>query len=443
MTTYWSSRTSFVLATVGAAVGLGNIWRFSYVAGENGGAVFLLIYLVFVAIIGLPLVIAELALGRGSAGDAVSAIERHGSKPWWRWVGWLGILSAVLIASYYAVIAGWAMKYFAGALSGQLWQAASHGYASYFDQFIASDIEPVLWQAGVLALTAQVVVMGVKGGIERLNVVLMPLLILIVAIMAGFALTLPGSYGGVAFLLAPDWSAFSRPEVYLTALGQAFFSLGLGVAVFVTYGGYLDPNTRIPSSAAAVAMGDTGFALLAGLAIFGTVFALGADPAAGPKLAFITFPQILLELPGGRWIGVVFFFLLTAAALTSMVALIEVPVAALIKRAGWTRLRAVLVLIPTVFVLGLPSALSYGLLSGVGPLGMPILDFVDQTVSNVFLPLSGLLIAILVGWRIRRPLALAAADLEERHFGTLWLWSLRVLAPVTILLILARSAGLI
>lgn len=443
MTSYWSSRTSFVLATIGAAVGLGNIWRFSYVAGENGGAAFLIIYLVIVAAIGLPLVIAELALGRGSAGDAVSAFESRGGCKWWGLVGWFGIITAVLITSYYAVIAGWALKYLAGAVTGELWQTAADGYGGFFDSFIASDLEPAIWQAGMLAMAALVVVNGVKAGIERLNLLLMPLLITIVAVMAAFALTLPGSGGGVAFLLAPDWSAFARPEVYLTALGQAFFSLGLGVAVFVTYGGYLDRNTRIPSSAAAVAIGDTAFAVLAGLAIFGTVFALGADPAAGPKLAFITLPQILLQLPGGQWIGALFFFLLTAAALTSMVALVEVAVAALINRAGWTRRKAVIVLIPALFVLGLPSALSHGLLSGARPFGLPLLDFVDQTASNLFLPLSGLLIAALVGWHMRRPVALAAADMDLRHWGGLWIWSLRILAPVTILLILARSAGLI
>jgi neurotransmitter:Na+ symporter, NSS family len=439
MTVQWKSSTSFVLATVGAAVGLGNIWRFSYVAGENGGAAFLLIYLFFVLVIGLPLVIAELALGRNSSGDAVSALDIQEVRGFWRRLGWIGVISAALIASYYAVIAGWALKYLFGALTGQLWESAGQGYGLYFESFIAAGLEPVLWQGAILVLTALVVVRGLKDGIERINVILMPLLMLIVLAMAGYAMTLPGSEGGISFLLKPDWSAFSRPGVYLTALGQAFFSLGLGVAVFVTYGGYLSRATSIPSSAAAVVLGDTAFALVAGIAIFGTVFALGGDPAAGPKLAFVTFPQLLLELPGGRWIGIVFFFLLTAAALTSMVALLEVPAAAAINRLGWSREKAVVILSAALFVLGLPLALSYGPLAGLAWNGTPLLDAVDQAVSNFLLPASGLVIALVVGWRIKRHHALATADLAPNRLGTAWLWSIRFIAPATVLLILAQS----
>jgi NSS family neurotransmitter:Na+ symporter len=442
MTAQWKSSTSFILATVGAAVGLGNIWRFSYVAGENGGAAFLLIYLFFVGIIGLPLVIAELALGRSSSGDAVSALDVRDRPAVWRRLGWIGVISAVLIASYYAVIAGWALKYLFGSLTGQLWTSAAQGYGSYFDSFIAAGVEPVLWQATMLVLTGLVVIRGVKDGIERINVYLMPLLVLIVIAMAGYAMTLPGSKRGLMFLLTPDWNAFTRPGVYLTALGQAFFSLGLGMAVFVTYGGYLSRATSIPSSAAAVALGDTAFALLAGIAIFGTVFALGGDPAAGPKLAFVTLPQLLLEFPGGRWIGIVFFFLLSAAALTSMVALIEVPVAALINRLNWSRERAVITLSGALFILGLPLALSYGPHAGLAMDGVPLLEVVDQTVSNFLLPISGLVIALVIGWRIEWRHALAAADLGDGAWGLAWLWSIRLIAPATILLILAQSLRL-
>jgi neurotransmitter:Na+ symporter, NSS family len=294
----------------------------------------------------------------------------------------------------------------------------------------------------MLVLTGLVVIRGVKDGIERINVYLMPLLVLIVLAMAGYAMTLPGSEQGLMFLLTPDWNAFTRPGVYLTALGQAFFSLGLGMAVFVTYGGYLSRATSIPSSAAAVALGDTAFALVAGIAIFGTVFALGGDPAAGPKLAFVTLPQLLLEFPGGRWIGIVFFILLSAAALTSMVALLEVPVAALINRLSWSRERAVITLSTALFILGLPLALSYGPLAGLAVDETPLLEVVDQTVSNFLLPVSGLVIALVIGWRIERRHALAAADLGHGAWGLAWLWSIRLIAPATILLILAQSLRL-
>jgi neurotransmitter:Na+ symporter, NSS family len=443
MATQWKSRTSFVIATIGAAVGLGNIWRFSYVAGENGGAVFLLIYVFFVIVLGLPLVIAELALGRSSSGDAVSAFESLGIRGIWRKLGWVGVAGAVLIASYYAVIAGWSLRYFIGAVTGELWQSAAAGYGTYFDSFIASGFEPVAWQAVMLLLTAVVVAAGLKGGIERVNLVLMPLLALIVFGMAMYAITLPGSERGVAFLVSPDWSAFLRPSVYLTALGQAFFSLGLGVAVFVTYGAYLSTATPIPASAVVVAVGDTLFAIVAGVAIFGTVFSLGGDPAAGPKLAFITFPQILLDLPAGRWIGALFFFLLSAAAITSLVALVEVPAAALVNRSGWPRRKAVAFLALGIFVLGLPSALSYGQIPALHFAGMPLLDVVDQSVSNFLLPVSGLVIALVMGWQVERRLAVRSADLSSGIASAMWLWSLRVVAPVTILVILARSLNVI
>ncbi|MGF1651364.1 MAG: sodium-dependent transporter, partial [Hyphomicrobiaceae bacterium] len=293
----WDTRIGFVLATIGAAVGLGNIWRFSYVAGENGGGVFLVVYVACVALIGLPLMIAELAIGKRAQRNAVASFGDDGRAGAWPAAGWLMVLGAALILSYYGVIAGWALKYFAGALTGELWRSAEGGLGVYFNSFIANAFEPILWQAALLVLAGLIVARGIKSGIEQLNTWLMPALALIVIALALFALTLPGSGRGVAFLLAPDWSALARPSVYLAALGQAFFSLGVGMAVFITYGSYVGAKTAIPGAALAIALGDTAFALVAGLAIFPAVFALGADPSAGPSLAFITFPQVLLAMP--------------------------------------------------------------------------------------------------------------------------------------------------
>jgi NSS family neurotransmitter:Na+ symporter len=438
----WRSRTGFILATIGAAVGLGNIWRFAYVAGENGGAVFLLVYLVFVVLIGLPLVVAELSLGRRGGSDAVTAFERAAPASPWRFAGWIGVVGGFLILSYYAVIAGWALKYFFGAVTGGLWAAAEKGYGSYFEGFIANAAEPVLWQALMLIIAASVVARGVNAGIERINAWLMPLLALIVVGLALFALTLPGSGRGVTFLLAPDWGAFGRPTVYLNALGQAFFSLGVGMAVFVTYGSYVGRNTRLPASAAAIVAGDTLFAIVAGLAIFPAVFALGGDPGAGPRLAFITFPQILLEMPAGRWIGIAFFFLLSAAAVTSMISLLEVPVAYVVSRLGHARPLAASVVAGTIFILGIPSALSYGVLTHVHFAGQPLLDGIDQAVSNFLLPAGGLVVALLVGWRLNARTALEDADLAAMLVGQLWLWLLRVAVPLVIVIILMRSLQL-
>ncbi|MCC7427311.1 MAG: sodium-dependent transporter [Alphaproteobacteria bacterium] len=438
----WGSRAGFILATIGAAVGLGNIWRFAYIAGENGGAVFLFVYLLFVALIGLPLVIAELALGRRGASDAVAAFAASAAGSLWRHAGWIGVVAAVAILSYYAVVAGWALRYFAGALTGALWREAGAGYGAFFEGFIAGSAEPMLYQAVMLALAALVVAAGVKGGIERINLWIMPLLAAIVCGLAIHALLLPGSARGVGFLFTPDWSALGRPALYLNALGQAFFSLGVGMAVFVTYGGYLGSQTGIPRSAATVVIGDTAFALVAGLAVFPAVFALGGDPAAGPRLAFITFPQILLDMPAGRIVGTVFFLLLSAAALTSMISLLEVAVAVLVARTGWSRPRATAIVAAALFLLGMPSALGYGTLRGWTLAGQPLLDAIDHLVSNFLLPLSGLCIALFVGWRLRAAEAVSAADLAGSAVAPAWLWLLRIGAPLTILVILLRSAGL-
>lgn len=438
----WRSRTGFILATVGSAVGLGNIWRFSYVAGENGGAVFLIVYLAFVAVIGLPLVIAELSLGRRAQGDAVAAFTAGAPGPARSWplAGWLAVGGATLLLSYYAVIAGWALSYAAGAVTGTLWAVAGAGYGGYFARFIAGTAEPVLWQAAMLAVAVTVVVGGVQKGIERVNVWLMPVLAVIIAALAANALNLPGSQAGLRFLLSPDWTAFGRPDLYAAALGQAFFSIGVGAAVFATFGGYLPRSIPLPASAVAVVAGDTLFAVVAGLAIFPAVFAFGLDPTTGPELAFITLPQIFLAMPGGRLVGVLFFALLAAAALTSMISLLEVPVAVAMRRLRLSRRMATLAVGALVFALGVPSALGFGTLSGVRIGEHGILDAVDALVSNLILPLGGLAVALFLGWRVDRGLALREADLAGSRIGVAWLWLLRIPVPVAIGAVMIRSA---
>jgi neurotransmitter:Na+ symporter, NSS family len=437
----WASRPGFILATIGAAVGLGNIWRFSYVAGENGGAVFLLLYLICILLVGLPLVIAELSIGRRAQGDAVAAYERAGEGERWRYLGWLGVAGAVLILSYYAVIAGWALKYFVGAAIGTLWTTASDGFGVFFKNFIADKGEPVGWQAAMLVATMFIVAGGVQGGIERVNRWLMPVLVFVICLLAGYALTLPNAGAGVRFLLAPDWSVLTRPEVYVAALGQAFFSLGLGMAVFVTYGSYMPRSFSLPSSAVAIAFGDSLFAILAGLAIFPAVFSFGVDPTAGPELAFITLPQVFLSMPGGRFVGAVFFLLLSAAALTSMVALLEVPVSLAVHRLKLRRWSATGIVGAIVFAVGLPSAMSFGVLSDIQIGRHGILDAVDAGVSNFLLPIGGVLTAVFVGWRLKRAVSLPEAGLANCRYGAVWLWLLRFLVPVTILTILLQSAS--
>jgi NSS family neurotransmitter:Na+ symporter len=256
-------------------------------------------------------------------------------------------------------------------------------------------------------------------------------------------MSLPGSGKGLAFLFAPDWAALARPSIYLNALGQAFFSIGIGMAVFVTYGGYLRSSVRIPAAAAIIVIVDTLFSIAAGLAVFPAVFAFGGDPASGPGLAFVAFPQILQQMPAGRIVGPTFFFLLSAAALSSMISLLETCVAYGVRRRGAARVRATALMTALIFVLGLPSALGHGAVSWLTRNDIPILDLIDQGVSNFVLPLSGLLVAILVGWRMDRGRALADADLARDAIGPSWLWLMRVVVPAMIVLILVRSLGLL
>ena len=439
----WQSKLGFIFATVGAAVGLGSIWRFAYVVGENGGAAFLIVYSAMILLICIPLVIAELAIGRRGAADAVTAFEGATPTGSWRLLGGLGVFAAGAILTYYAVVAGWAARYFVHAFGTALWTVEADAHGAYFSAFIADGAAVVFWQGVMLALTALVVALGVNAGIERLNMWLMPLLGVIVAALAVYALALPGSGRGVAFLFAPDWAAFARPALYLNALGQAFFSIGIGMAVFVTYGGYLSVGTRIPAAATIIVVIDTLFSIVAGLAVFPAVFAFGGDPAAGPGLAFVTFPQILQQMPAGRIIGPLFFFLLTAAALASMISLLETCVAYAVHRRGAGRIGATVMMTTVIFALGLPSALGHGAVPWLTRAGKPILDLIDQSLSNFVLPVSGLLIAILVGWRMERRRALADADLWGNAVGITWLWLIRVLVPVMIAVILIRSLGII
>mgnify|MGYP001271641810 CR=1 FL=1 len=435
----WGSGTGFVLATIGSAVGLGNIWRFAYVAGENGGGAFLIVYVLSVLLVGAPIVIAEMALGRQAGGDAATAFERAAPNSRWPLVGWLGIVSSCLILSYYAVIAGWALKYLAGGMLGTLWRTAGTDYGGYYARFIANPGEPVAWQMAMLAVAMLVVTGGVQRGIEVVNRYLMPTLAVFVVGLAVYSATLPGAGAGWRFLFLPDWSALTDPHVIIAALGQSFFSLGVGMAVYITYASYMSPQTRIPVNAGAIILGDTLFAILAGLAIFPAVFAFGMNPEAGPKLAFITLPQIFLAMPAGKVIGALFFLLLSAAALTSMVALLEVPVAAIVHRTPLKRWGAVLIVGLTVFVVGIPLAMSYGVLSDIKVGGRALLDALDQAVSNYLLALAGLLVALFVGWRWGRHNALAAADLDRAAVGAAWLWLLRVVAPLVIGLILLNA----
>jgi NSS family neurotransmitter:Na+ symporter len=437
----WGSGRGFLLATLGSAVGLGNIWRFSYVAGENGGGAFLLVYLVMVFLVGVPLLLGEFALGRSTQRESAAAFDALAPASRWRHLGLLGVLVAGLILAYYAVIAGWVLKYLALHLAGNTQAFAAAGFADAFRGFIAHPLEPIAWQFAVMALTVAVVAGGVERGIEAVSKLLMPALGLLLLALAIHSVTLPGFGQGVAFLLQPDWSALTRPQVYLAALGQAFFSMGLAMGVMVTYGSYVAPTRRLPRATVTIAIGDTLFAIVAGLVIFPAVFSFGLDPAQGPALAFVVLPEVFAQMKGGAWVGAAFFLLLAIAALTSAVSLLEVLVAFSMHRFGWSRRLASLGLGSLIFVLGVPASLGFGpwaSLTGIG--GRGILDAMDFVAANILLPLNGLLIAVFLGWVWRRRDALTACDLHASGLGRLWYFSVRYTVPLLVAVVLVRSA---
>ena len=437
---HWASNSGFLLATLGSAVGLGNVWRFSYVAGENGGGAFLLVYLVMVILVGMPLLLGEFALGRSTQRESAAAFDALAPGQPWRHLGLLGVVVAGVILAYYAVIAGWVVKYLALNLMGRAHEFAAPDYATGFGAFIARPLEPILWQAAVLAVAMAVVAAGVERGIEALSKLLMPVLALLLLALALHSITLPGFGRGVAFLLEPDWTALSRPGVYLAALGQAFFSIGLAMGVMVTYGSYASPQRRLPGAALTIAMGDTLFAIAAGLIIFPAVFSYGLDPAQGPVLAFVVLPEVFAQMRGGTWIGTAFFALLSIAALTSAVSLLEVTVAFVIRRRGWSRVRASLTLGSVIFALGIPASLGFGFWSELrDPAGRSILDAMDYLAANVLLPLNGVLIAVFLGWVWQRNDAMRACDLDQSRLGRLWYASLRYLVPILVAVVFVRG----
>lgn len=435
----WASNAGFILATLGCAVGLGNVWRFSYLAGQNGGAAFLLIYLLSVAVICLPLLIAELAIGRTTQREPTLAFERLGGRRVWWLAGVPSVLAAFVVLSYYPVIAGWALRFFVDYLAGGPEGIAGTSAEIRFAAFVGS-WAPLLWQAAILVIGMAVVMGGVGRGIELANRVLMPLLALLLLALAGYGLSLPGAGAGLAFVFLPDWSALAEPSVWLAALGQAFFSLSIATGALITYGSYLPASRKLPVPAVAIALGDTAFAIVAGIMIFPAVFSFGVDPAAGPTLAFVTMPKVFEQMAAGVPIGAAFFGLLVVAAITSAISLLEVVVAFLVDRFAMSRRRAALAGSACAFVVGMPAALGDGPLAELKIAGRGVLDAMDSLASNLILPLNGVLIALFVGWVWQAGQARSATDLGPTLSRWWWL-SLRYLAPVVIAAVLLRSIG--
>ncbi len=395
----WTSKVGFVLAAAGSAVGLGNIWRFSYVTGTNGGAAFVIIYLVAIVLIGYPMMVTEVAIGRKSEKNPVGAFKALApNTPWWL-VGALGVFSGFVILSFYSVVAGWSVAYIFKAIAGFI---PDTDFAGVFVEHITSTGAPIIWHAIFMVLTAGIIAAGVVKGIQRWVKILMPVLFILLIILVLRALTLPGAGEGIAFYLAPRFGDVTAGTL-LAAIGQAFFTLSLGMGAMITYGSYLSNQENIADNGGWVVGLDTAIAIVAGFAIFPAVFAFGFDPAAGPGLVFITLPAVFAEMPAGSLFGFIFFVLLSVAALTSAISLLEVVVAWLVDEKDWPRVKAAVSMGIVIFVIGLPTTLGFGVWGDVRIIGMEILDFYDFLASELALPIGGALTAIFAGhvWKAR------------------------------------------
>ncbi len=439
----WSSDFGFILAAAGSAIGLGNIWRFPYTVGQYGGGAFILVYLAFVALIGIPVLLAELSVGRSTERSAVGAFKKLVPNSWWPAVGGLGVLCGFGILSFYSVIAGWTLRYFYMALGGRFGDAmTSDESTQIFTELTANPTAAILLAAAFLVLTALVVRGGISGGIERAARVLMPVFLVILLLLVGRSVTLDGASEGFAFLFAFDFSKLSAAAV-VSALGQALFSMSLGMGAMITYGSYLNRDDNVPKAAVTVAFFDTGLAMIAGLMIFPALFHAGASPTGGPSLIFIVMATIFNTMPFGSMFAIAFYGLLAIAALTSTISLLEVIVAYFVDEREWSRERATWVVTAACFALAVPSALSFGgsafftnMFGGTGFLGMANIVF-----GNYFLSIGAVLICVFVGWKWG--IGNAVAELNRGgnlRAAAVWGALVRYVCPVAVAIVLIYAA---
>jgi NSS family neurotransmitter:Na+ symporter len=442
----WSSRWIFIMAATGSAVGLGNIWKFPYMAGENGGGAFVLIYLACIAVIGLPVMIAEILIGRRGRQSPINTMRSlvADGAHWagWRFVGWLGVLAGFLILSFYSVVAGWALSYVGESATGAFVGADSATVNTLFSELKADPWQLAFWHTLFMALTIGVVARGVQSGLEQAVRYLMPALFLLLVVLTGYAMQSSGFDDGLAFLLQPDFGALSADGI-LAAMGQAFFTLSLGMGAIMVYGSYLPADASIPRTAATIALMDTTVALLAGIAIFPLVFTHGLSPSSGPGLIFETLPLAFGAMPGGVFFGTLFFLLLVFAAWTSAISLIEPMVAYLVENRDWGRVPAAVASGGAAWVVGLGSVVSLNVASDFDIFfGLTWFGFADYLTANIMLPLGGLLIAIFAGWVMPRAAVMEEVGLAGLLFRA-WYGLVRYVTPVGVGLVFLHAIGLI
>lgn len=447
----WSSRWVFVLAAVGSAVGLGNIWKFPYIAGENGGGAFVLIYLLCVVGIGVPIMMAEILIGRRGRRSPMNTMQvlakEAGHSPHWRFLGWSGVMAGFLILSYYSVIAGWALAYVMRSGLGTFSEATPDEVGSIFSALLASPESLLAWHTIFMVMTMVVVARGVRSGLERAVRFIMPILLVLLLILVGYAMN-TGAFGeALSFLFSPDFSKLSRDGV-LVAMGHAFFTLSLGMGAIMIYGSYVPEGTSIAKTTFLIAGADTAVALLAGLAIFPIVFANNLEPGTGPGLLFVTLPIAFGNMPGGLVVGTLFFVMVVFAAWSSAISLIEPAVTWLVENKGMNRLMASLWAGLATWLLGIVTVLSFNWWSfsftfaGQEKSG-GMFDILDILTSNIMLPLGGLFVALFAGWIMAEKATQEELALGASPSYRLWRFLARYVAPVGITIVFLNAVGVI
>ncbi|WP_417614646.1 sodium-dependent transporter [Oceanisphaera sp.] len=440
----WSSRLTFILAATGSAVGLGNIWKFPYVTGVHGGGAFVLVYLACILVIGLPLLMAEVMIGRRGRQNPANSmtnlarefkVSRH-----WRLLGWLGVVSGFMILSFYTVVAGWGLSYIFDSAKGAFEGASSEQVGAHFGRLLADPGALIFWGTLVLLITLGVVVRGVKKGLEKAVNAMMPGLFILLLVLVGYAMTTGYFMQGLHFLFNPDFSKLSGTSI-LVALGHAFFTLSLAGGGMMTYGSYLPKNVSIAKTAITIGILDTLVALLAGMVIFPLVFANGLEPGSGPGLLFVTLPIAFGQMPLGGLFGMMFFIMLSVAALTSAISLIEPAVAWMTEKYRISRFRACLMSGLVMWVLSLGTVFSFNIWEQHTLFGKTFFGVLDYLTSGWFLPLGGLFIAIFAGWVMTRK---ATEEELGRGLGyRLWYYTIRYISPVAIVIMFLNAIGVI
>jgi neurotransmitter:Na+ symporter, NSS family len=444
----WSSRLAFILAATGSAVGLGNIWRFPYITSENGGGAFVLIYLLCIIAVGLPIMFSEIVIGRRGRMSPINSLREladdAGATRAWMGLGFLGVIAGFLVLSFYSVVAGWTLHY------GFLYFRELTGGASISDpdatfaSLLASAGELTFWHGLFMVMTVSVVAFGVEKGLERAVSILMPILLVLLLILLGYGMNTGSFQEAVGFLFRPDWSQVSGPMI-VTAMGQAFFTLSLGMCAIMTYGAYLPSDVNIPKVGVAVALSDTAVALIAGLAIFPIVISFGIDPGSGGAgLIFTSLPLAFAEMPFGIIYGMAFFILLSVAAWTSSISLMEPATAWLVESTNLTRKTAALGVAALAWVMGLATVFSFNIWSEVTIGGRSVMGAIEYVAADVMLPIGGLLTALFAGWVLSKKITREELDNKMPDWCfTTWLWLTRVVTPALILIVLASILGII